>query len=203
MPHPRKNVNADGSRKTLVQQVSEVKGDAAYHSGRIIGEVDAMNFKLEAEKKKRRDQVAADLKEIKHIADEQERLMVRYRPLAARLNERKAEREHLRQVLAQTHDKVHGFIGQSRGTKQSCLTEQLHLRAKAAKAELKSCRGYSCDTGTTPDRFGQTAVQRSGRGGVQSRGRLRTAGSSISNSGRISRSMSKSSVSIGVRHPQR
>ena len=37
-------------------------------------------------------------------------------------------------------------------TKAHALTNQGHLRAKAAKAELKLCRGFSCDPGTTADR---------------------------------------------------
>merc|ERR1711871_205319 len=120
-----------------------------------------MNFKLEAEKKKRRDQVAADMKELQHIVNERERLMVRYKPLVARLDERKAERDHLRQVLAQTHDKVHGFIGKSRSTKQTALTEQGHLRASAAKQELDSCRGFTCEVGSTPNSFGKTLMRHS------------------------------------------
>ena len=198
MPRKKHHLNSDGTRKTLVQQVAEVKGDAAYHSGRVIGEVDAMNFKMEKEKKMRRDQVKADQKEIKHLEDERARLMVRYRPLVERLDARKAEREKLRQLLQETHDKVHGFIGSSRTTKAHALTNQGHLRAKAAKAELKLCRGFSCDPGTTADRTGR--LMASGK----SESRLRTAGSSIGHStGRMSRSMSRASVNIGLRAPSK
>ena len=194
MPRKKHHLNPDGTRKTLVQQAGEVKGDAAYHSGRVIGEVDAMNFKMEKEKKMRRDRVNADQKEIKHLEDERERLMVRYRPLVERLEARKAEREKLRQLLQETHDKVHGFIGSSRSTKAHALTNQGHLRAKAAKEELKLCRGFSCDIGTTADRTGRLTAG----------SRLQTAGSSIGHSaGRISRSMSKASVNIGLRVPSK
>ena len=42
MPRKKHHLNSDGTRKTLVQQVAEVKGDAAYHSGRVIGEVEGL-----------------------------------------------------------------------------------------------------------------------------------------------------------------
>jgi hypothetical protein len=211
MPHG-KTKGPDGKRLSLIEQQALVKGDAAYHSGRVIGNVQAMNEKASKNKKLKLLQIAADRKAIAHLEAEEASLMVRYTPLVARLDARKVEREHVRKVLHETHDMIQGSIGKARTTNRWAKKEEAHHYSSAARGELGAARGFTCNPGTTADRYGRTKIvphrkdkgalaHTAGAAGATSRSG--TAGTTLGATGRISRKVSKSTIKVGVPAGQR
>lgn len=151
---------AGALRRTLVERQADVKGDAAYHSGRVIGAVDAQNAAMNAEKKRRADQVAADTRALAKVAAEVERIMERYRPIVARLEASRAQRAALRSHLARAHDELLGLAGRSHGQARASQGEEAQHRRRAASAQLRAARGYTMDPGTTPNRYGRACAPR-------------------------------------------
>jgi len=195
---------------SLIEQQALVKGDAAYHSGRVIGNVQAMNAKASKDKKLKLLQITADKKAIAHLEAEEAALMARYTPLVAKLDARKVEREHVRKVLHETHDMIQGSIGKARTTNRWAKKEEAHHYSSAARGSLGAARGFTCNPGTTADRYGRTTViphrkdNRHGTtAGAGATSRSGTAGTTLGATGRISRKVSKSTIKVGVPAGQR
>ena len=142
-------------RRTLVDRQTDETGDAAYHSKRVIREVDAMNTKMNSEKAARAGQVAADTAAIGKIRGEIARIMERYNPIVAHLAEQRRVRGALAEQLRRAHDELAGLSGMSRRRTRRTQARESGLARRAASAHLRATRGYDLRPGTTPNRYGR------------------------------------------------
>ena len=134
--------------------------------------------------------------------------MVSYKPLVQRLAARKEERAHAQKALHEAHDVIAGSISKARTTNRWAKKEEGHHFANAARGTLNAARGFTCNPGTTADRYGRTKVvphrndkgpmSRTGTAAMSRTGTAMGTGQSMVTTGRVSRKVSKSSVNVGL-----
>jgi hypothetical protein len=145
-----------GQRMTLVEQQAAFKGDPGQRAPMLIRQMDAANAKMNKSKQDRVDECAAAAKEIAQLQAQEDFLLQRYNPLVETLTTRTKFRAHTRDVLHDAHDSLARNIDMARLEKRHAQNEQMAHFAMASRHELDATRGFTCEVGTTADRYGRT-----------------------------------------------
>ena len=131
------------------------KGDPGQRAPMLIKQMDETNAKMNKQKQAHLDSSAAAMREIAKLEAQESFLLKRYDPLVATLGQRRKFRGHTKNVLRESHDTLARNINMARLEKRHASNEAMAHTSMAARHELDACRGFTCDVGTTANRFGK------------------------------------------------
>lgn len=98
--------NTDRGRRTLVERATDNKFAAQSNpenAKRTMRSVETKHFDQQKNFTTKKNETARLEQELRHIEDQEERLMVRYRPLCTQLEERTKTHDHLARLLQKSH----------------------------------------------------------------------------------------------------